>query len=139
MSEAVPYTSAEKQLIEKTVKADCTENMPFVPDDTHQFVENMSVDLEEEYGGKYTGWIREGKPDGRGTWRFWKGTERYDGMWRGGVLSGKGRYMTSLNRHDPELIEGEFEDGKPKEGTKRYRLDGEAHVAVEIWSQEKQA
>ena len=73
---------------------------------------------DEDTDGKYLGEIRNGVPEGQGTFTFPDG-EQYVGEWKEGLYHGQGTYT----HPDGGKYEGEWKEGKEWNG-ELYDTDG---------------
>ena len=125
MRQIVPYSEALKKLIKK-IGVDIADDIPDEHEEDAEFV--ISQEDEGEEGGKYTGWMRNGKKHGRGTLvGYYISSDdlsrRYDGLWRKGKREGKGREVTE----DGSLAcEGIWKNNDITEGMMNYDIDGNA-------------
>lgn len=77
-------------------------------------------------GGKYVGEVKDGQPNGRGTFT-WPNSEKYVGEWRDGQRNGQGRFTWP----DGEKYVGEFKNNK-KHGQGTYTLANGRKVVGEF-------
>jgi len=68
-----------------------------------------------ETGDNYFGYLRDGRPHGRGVYVYADGN-RYEGEWRNGLPHGSGRFVFN----DDSRYEGTFEDGAIVYGSAIY-------------------
>ena len=92
MKDVVPYTPQEKNLIESLTKVDFADTIPPDRVEGAEFVKGKSMEWGRS-SGIFTGWWKEGKANGRGTWLKDSGSIRADAVWKDGCLSGKGRLL----------------------------------------------
>lgn len=134
MKDIVPYSPEEKDLLEKTVGVDYSDTIPPTHDRDAQFVVEKDASWCGNYG-KYTGWSKKARANGRGTWREKDGKWRIDSIWVDGRMYGPGRKMDfGRNR----VLEGTWWENKAPEDSniKLYDLkSGSSIVRVLMYGQ----
>lgn len=133
MKDIVPYNEDQEHLIREIIGFDFADDIPDEHDEGSEFVVNRAVKYLKADYTSYSGWMKNGKMNGRGT-LLYEGelpiergpgrrySQRYDGIWRNGVMQGKGRYMDS---NGTGAHQGVFaEDSYDTEGSLEYKCDG---------------
>ena len=91
MRDVVPYTEIHQKLLEK-IGFDIADDIPDEHEEDAEFVISRSV--EYRFGtGKYTGWMRNGLMNGKGTFIADENGDRFDSLWKDSLMHGTGRFM----------------------------------------------
>ena len=92
MKDIVPYTEAHLKLLQ-VIGSDIADDIPDEHEEDAEFV--ISRSGKDRYGdqGRYTGWMRNGKMNGRGTFILDGDGDRFDSTWKDDMMHGTGRWM----------------------------------------------
>ena len=120
MKDIAPYTEAHQKLLEK-IGFDIADQIPDEHEADAEFV--IARDMKHwGSGGKYTGWIRNGQMNGKGTFANDINGGRFDGIWKDGLMQGTGRFMWYDGWYAEQAT---FANSKPLKPVTRYESSGE--------------
>ena len=129
LKEILPYSPEIQKFITNSIKNDIVDDFPNLHHPLADFYEEVPFNFSGN--GKYTGWVMNNQPNGRGTWVKACGKMRIDGLWKDGKQHGLSR-LIDLEEKPANCWQGFFDENSACAGSDRFESTGKRSKWNEI-------